>query len=369
MKSLFDSTDFSGLHLNNRFFRAATRDGFADEQGHMTEELMHIYENLAKGGVGTIITGHAFVTDVEQSKQPGQMGIYNDSFIDEYKGFVKTVHDHGVKIILQFSCIGAQTFSDAENLLTWGPSAVQDLATKVTPKEMTREEIQFLQLAFADAALRAKRAGFDGVEIHAAHGYVLNKFLSPYYNKREDEYGGVFENRARMLRKTYEAIRWKVGSQYPVLVKINCSDFMDDGLSFEDSKQVCKMLDKLGINGIEVSGGTLSSPKNSGPIRTDIEGKDPYFCQYAIEIAEEVSAPVILVGGNRDFDKMTELLNNSKIEYFSLCRPLIHEPDLIKRWKAGDLSAPKCISCNKCLGLKQTTCIFNRKKSNGDSTE
>lgn len=359
MKSLFEQTCFSGLQLKNRFVRSATRDGFADERGHITEELQAIYEDLAKGGVGAIITGHAFVTDREQSKQPGQMGIYDDSFIDDYKSLVATVHRYGVKIFLQISCIGAQTFSAGGDKLIWGPSPIEDLATKITPKEMTRPEILFLQKAFAEAARRAKMAGFDGVQIHAAHGYVLNKFLTPYYNKRNDEYGGPFENRMRMVLETYEAIRDKVGLAYPILIKINCSDFMDNGMTFEECKQLCKILDNSGISAIEISGGSLSSPHNFGPIRTNVRENESYFRQYAAEIAEQVDAPVLLVGGNRDLNKMTEILNSSKIQFLSLCRPLIREPHLINRWERGVLNPSECLSCNKCLGLEKTFCIFN----------
>jgi 2,4-dienoyl-CoA reductase-like NADH-dependent reductase (Old Yellow Enzyme family) len=362
MKSLFDQTHLSGLQFKNRFIRSATRDGFADETGHMTRELLKIYEDLAKGGVGTIITGHAFVTDVEQSKQPGQMGIYDDSFIGDYTRLTEAVHRYDARIIIQLSCIGAQTFSDGGDKLIWGPSPVADLATAITPKEMTKEEILFLHNAFAEAALRAKAAGFDGVQIHAAHGYVLNKFLNPYYNRRNDEYGGSFQNRARMVMETYEAIRSKVGPAYPILIKINCSDFMDVGMTFDESKQLCKWLDHSGINAIEISGGNLSSPHNCGPIRTNIAGNESYFSRYATEVADEVTAPVILVGGNRDFRDITRILNSSKIEYFSFCRPLIRESALIRRWREGDMAPATCVSCNKCLGLKKTVCIFNSAK-------
>lgn len=360
MKSLFDQTMFSGLTMKNRFIRSATRDGLADESGHTTSELLQAYEQLAKGGVGTIITGHAYVTDVEQSKQPRQMGIYDDSFIADYKQLTDRVHGHDANIILQINCIGAQTFTSGGERLIWGPSPVEDLFTKLAPRQMSGEDIRFLQHAFADAALRAKRAGFDGVQIHAAHGYVLSKFLNPYYNRRSDEYGGTIENRARMLLETYAAIRAKVGPEYPVLVKINCSDFMDQGMTFEGCRYACKKLAESGISAIEVSGGTLASRPNEGPIRIMKKEQESYFWAYAAEIAEQVDVPVLLVGGNRDFASLTEILNQTKIEYISLCRPLICESDLINRWHGGDLAPAKCISCNKCLGLETTSCILNR---------
>lgn len=360
MKSLFDQTRFAGMHLKNRFFRSATRDGLADDRGHATPEMVRAYENLAKGGVGTIITGHAYVSDVEQSKQPRQMGMYDDSCIDGYKELTKAVHGYDVNIIMQINCVGAQTFIAGGERLIWGPSPIEDLYTKITPREMTREEILFLQNAFGDAALRAKTAGFDGVQIHAAHGYVLSKFLNPCYNARTDEYGGSIKGRAKMLLDTYSAIRHKVGSEYPVLVKINCSDFMDQGMTSEESRYVCKKLADLGVNAIEISGGTLASRPNEGPIRIIKKEQEAYFREYAAEIAEQLTVPVIVVGGNRDVAAMEGILATTKIEYISLSRPLIRESDLISRWQGGDTKPAKCISCNKCLGLETTVCIFNK---------
>lgn len=361
MKSLFDKTRLDGLRMKNRFIRSATRDGLADERGYLTPQLLQIYEELAKGGVGTIITGHAYVTELEQSKQPRQMGIYDDSFIDGYRALTERVHAHETNIILQISCVGAQTYSHpgGERLL-WGPSSIEDLATGMIPKEMTREEIRYLQEAFAEAALRAQKAGFDGVEIHAAHGYVLSKFLTPYYNRRSDKYGGAIENRSRMVIETYTAIRAKVGPSFPVLIKINSEDYMDQGMTREESRLVCKTLASLGITAIEISGGSLSSRPNEGPVRVLAKEKEPYFAACAAEIAAEIDVPVILVGGNRDLHELEEILATTRIEYFGLSRPLICEPFLVNRWQSGDLKRPKCISCNKCLGLETTACILNR---------
>jgi len=362
MRSLFDQTKLSGLNLKNRFVRSATRDGFADDRGHMTKELLKIYEDLAKGGVGTIITGHAYVTDIEKSKQPRQMGIYDDSFIEDYEELTQTVHRYDANIILQISCVGSQTIASAGERLIWGPSPVEDLASKITPKEMTKKEIRFLQNAFADAALRAKKAGFDGVQLHVAHGYVLTKFLTPYYNRRTDEYGGGIEKRAAIVFETYEAIRGKVGREYPVIVKINSEDYMDQGMTFDECKYVCRKLAQLGINAIEVSGGSFSSRPNEGAVRKITTDQGPYFKSHAMELADEVDVPILLVGGNRDYDAINAILNSTNIEYFSLCRPLLCESDLINRWKSGDTKRAKCVSCNKCLGLESSTCIFNRPK-------
>ena len=358
MKSLFDETHLAGLNLKNRFIRSATHDALADERGHMTPALFQIYEDLARGGVGTIITGFTFITDFGQPN-PHQMGIYDDSFLDEYQKLTEMVHHYQANIILQIACEGSQTRLNINRMNVWGPSAIEDLAYKTIPKEMAKEEILFVEKAFADATFRVKKAGFDGVQIQAGHGCLLSKFLTPYYNRRTDEYGGTIENRARITFETYEAIREKVGREYPILIKINSEDFMDQGMTFEECKYVCKKLTELGINAIEISGGTPSSRPNEWAVRVIRANQESYFKSYAAEIAEEINVPVILVGGNRDFDLLTEILNQTAIEYFALSRPLICESNLINRWHSGDLKRAKCISCNKCFHIDGTACIKN----------
>jgi len=361
MKSLFDQTQLAGMELKNRFIRSATYDGFADARGHMTEELFQVYENLAKGGVGTIITGLTYVSDLEKAI-PGQMGIYDDSFIDEYKKLTEMSHRYDTRMILQIACLGSQTSANINGKVMWGPSVVQDLFYKNTPQEMSTQDIFFVQTAFANAALRAKKAGFDGIQIHGAHGYLLSKFLTPYYNRRTDGYGGSIENRARMLLETYQAVREKVGPEYPVLIKINCEDFMEQGMTFADCKYVCAKLAEMGIGAIEISGGTGSSRPNEGTVRMISAEQESYFKCYASQIAQEINVPVILVGGNRKFASLTDILNQTTIDYIALCRPFIYESGLVNRWKAGDLSDAKCISCNKCFRHGGTICIFNRKE-------
>lgn len=363
MKNLFDNTTLSTMNLKNRFFRSATWEAMADDKGHMTDKLYNVYENLAKGGVGTIITGYAFVTEDEQPN-PGMMGIYNDSFIEEYKNFTDKIHKLNTNIILQIAYGGSQTDFNVGERVILGPSAVPHYVYDVTPKEATKEDIKDLVESFADASVRAKESGFDGVQFHAAHGYIYSQFLSPHYNKRTDEYGGNIENRARIIFETLEAVRGKVGIDFPVLVKINCSDFIEDGFSFEDCKYVCKRLEELGIDAIEISGvvGAKAEDRTVKEKRLKYLENESYFRRYAAEIAEEVNVPIILVGGNRSLSLMEDILNNSKIQYASLSRPFLREPDLINRWAVEDNSKAKCISCGKCRDIQGNSCIFNRNK-------
>lgn len=258
MKTLFDITQFSTLNMKNRFVRSATHDGLADELGHVTQELILHFEELARGGVGTIITGLTNVTDIEKIV-PSQMAIYDDSFISEYKALTDAVHQHDTNIVVQLVCNGAQNSSQTEGVL-WAPSAIEGERTVAGATEMTAADIQSMKSAFVNGALRAQKAGFDGVQLHVAHGYLLSRFLTPFYNRRCDEYGSSTENRARVVVEVCHDIKSAVGPEYPVWIKINSSDFMDEGLTFEESKVICKMLQDAGASAIEVSGGTRLIP-------------------------------------------------------------------------------------------------------------
>lgn len=198
------------------------------------------------------------------------------------------------------------------------------------------------------------------MQLHVAHGFLLNQFLTPYYNKRTDEYGGPIENRARIIKETYQAVRQAVGEEYPVMIKINCDDFMDQGLSLVDSSYVSELLSDLGVNLIEVSGGSYSSRTGEGAARVANKSEqESYFKEFATRIAEKVKVPVALVGGNRSLETMNEILNTTKIEYFALSRPFIHEPELVNRWARGNTEKAKCVSCNQCF-VNPKVCIFNK---------
>lgn len=361
VKTLFDETLLSSIRLKNRFFRAATWENLADEAGHMTERLWKVYEGLSRGGVGLIITGYAHVMEHEKPR-PGMMGIYDDSFIKEYLELTGMVHGHGCRIVLQIVYGGSNTYYNLGEREIWGPSAVPHKVHGSVPTEMTRKDIETVVHAYADAVERARLAGFDGMEYHASHGYFLSQFLTPYYNRRTDAYGGSIENRARIIHEIYQASREQAGRDFPLFIKIHCSDFMEEGLTFEESKKVCKGLAERGMDAIEISGGNFSSDPEVSPVRVDIHSpeKQSYFRVYAAEMAREVDIPIILVGGNRSFEVMEEILLTSEIAYFALSRPLLCEPDLINTWKADPQAKAKCASCNLCWGDDGNVCIHNR---------
>ncbi|MBU3130985.1 NADH:flavin oxidoreductase [Clostridium gasigenes] len=366
MKTLWDKTNIGNMELKNRFFRGALWEDLADGKGHMTPKLSSIYEELAKGGVGTIITGYSFVTEDEQPN-PGMMGIYNDSFIEEYKKITDKIHSLGANIIMQIVYGGFMTTFNVGERTIWGPSTMQNEVTGTWAKEITKDEIKYLVNAYAQAALRIKKSGFNGVEIHGGHGYLLSQFLSPYYNKRRDEYGGNIENRGRIIFEIYEAIREKVGKDFPILIKLNSADYVNEGgLTQEDSLYVAKKLADLGISAIEVTGGNESikevADNNLGAARTKVvisRDRESYFKDYASKLAGMVDIPIILIGGNRHLDVMEDILKNTKIQYFALSRPLTAEPDLINKWSSGDRKKVKCVSCNQCYSTPGKRCIFS----------
>lgn len=368
MKNLFNATTIKNMKLKNRFFKGASWEGLATEDSHMTDELFQVYEELAKGGVGTIFTSYAHVEKDEQPA-PNMMGIYDDSFIPEYKKLTDMAHSYGANIVMQITYGGSRSHLDSPSPVIWGASPIKNEVTGVMPVEISKNEIKYLVKSFGKAAARVKESGFDAVEIHAAHGYFLSQFLCPHYNVRSDEYGGSIENRARIIIEIYDEIRKTVGNDYPILIKFNSEDFMEDGLTSEESIVVSKMLEEAGIDAIEVTGGNDSSlyvvENNLDAARKKIafsKDKESYFKDHATKLTQVISIPVILTGGNRNVDVMGEILNSTNIEYFGLCRTLISEPNLINKWAEGDYKAPKCVSCNQCFNTYGKRCILNQKR-------
>jgi 2,4-dienoyl-CoA reductase-like NADH-dependent reductase (Old Yellow Enzyme family) len=320
----------------------------AADDGACTPKLIDLMAELAKGGIGLIISSHAYVSPEGQAG-PWQLGVYSDDLVAGLEALAKSVHENGGKIVMQLAHAGF--FADAK-LTGQTPMAPSNVAgfAKSPRKEMTVEDIQAVVKSYGAAAKRAQNAGFDGVQIHAAHGYLLSQFLSPAFNRRDDAYGGGIRQRAKAVVEVLQQIRQTVGREYPVLVKMNCRDFIENGLVLEDSLEAGRMLVSEGIDAIELSGGVLVGGKLS-PSRMGIksEEKEAYFQDDARAFMEKLSVPLILVGGNRSIQVAERLVNGGFADYISMCRPLIREPDLINRWQAGDLSKAACVSDNMCF--------------------
>lgn len=350
VKKLFYKTKINHMELKNRFVRSATWEGLANSDGSCSGELADLMLELAKGQVGLIITSHACVT---QNGQAGikQLGIYSDQLISSYIEMVEKVHREGSKIIMQIAHAGGRAPIQLIKSQPFGPSSLE-IKNFMTCREMTKSEIFQIIEDFKNAAVRAKKAGFDGVQIHAAHGYLLSQFLSSFFNKRKDGYGGSIENRARLILEIFQAIRSELGKQFAVLIKLNSEDFIEAGFTQSEMVQVSEMLESAGIDAIELSGGIslgLSKYFSSRVGEIDSKEDEAYYHDAAKLYKEKISVPLILVGGIRSYELAKELVEKELVDYISLSRPLIREPDLIKRWKRGNTERAVCISCNKCF--------------------
>ncbi len=328
MRRLFEQSKINGMVLANRFVRAATWEGMATDDGACPSKLVDLMARLAAGGVGLIITGHTYVRPDGQHS-PWQLGIYKDELIPGLQAMTRAVHDAGGKIVLQLGYGGAYL-------------------SKSRVRKMTVDDIQQLVTAYGTAAGRAKTADFDGVQIFAAHGFFLSQLLCPRYNDRSDAYGGAIENRARALLEVLASIRNHTGDEYPVLVKLNCRDFVENGLNLQDSIQVAIWLAEGGMDAIELSGGLLNNP-NIMQSKIDTDATEAHFENEARAFKEKIEVPLILVGGIRSFEIASRLVEEGVADYISMSRPFIRDPELINRWKAGNLLEAECISCNNCF--------------------
>jgi len=348
MSELFQSADIGNIKVRNRFVRSATWDGMAEANGAVSERMVDLYRSLARGGVGLILTGYAFIT-LRGKAGPGMLGADSDDLVPGLRKLVRAAHEDGAKIVLQIAHGGAQTIAKT-GVAPEAPSAVEDRMVRKVPVEMTQDDIKRVEEEFAEAARRGKEAGFDGVQLHGAHGYLISQFLSPYCNVRSDDYGGSIENRARMLFETYEAIRNRVGSDYPIMMKINVCDFDDVGLTDDDSLWVCQKMSEMGMTAIELSGGVPAAGELSAArFAINNPEKEAYFRDYAKRFRPHLDCPLMLVGGLRSIGVAEGIYREGSAQFFSLCRPFISEPDLINRWRSGDTEPARCISCNKCL--------------------
>ena len=365
MRNIFEETTINTMTLKNRLVRAATWEGMCEPDGRPTEKLSRCYRDLARGGVGLIITGYAFVRP-EGRQLPCTLAGHTDEFNLDMKKMVEAVHAEGGKICLQLVHVGGQTNERNAGRIPLAPSAVESKQFSQIPAEMSFADIHGVIKAFAEAAGRAKECGFDAIQLHGAHGYLINQFLSPLTNQRTDEYGGSVDNRCRFMIEVYWKIRDVVGKDYPLLIKLNGADNLAGGLELADAMYAAELLDQEGIDAIEVSGGTPASGAMS-PIRNKINSseQEAYTLELCTAIKAVVKCPVMVVGGFRSF-AVTERAIENDADYVSMARPFIREPDLVKRWQSGDHGAATCISCSACFmpGIKEggIYCVVDKKE-------
>ena len=338
MKHLTDRTMLGSIAMKNRFVRAAVGD--FTNGGHLTESNFELYRKLAEGGAALLISGGSIVDAQEQSDLTFSMA--DEALIPEYRRLTQMVHNSDCKIAAQLVYLSG--FVPVSRPLT--PSAGKTY-NGIETFEMTGDDIRQMLRHFADGARRAKEMGFDGVELHAAHGFLHHQFFSPLWNHRTDRYGGTVENRSRFLIETYETVREAVGSDFSIMMKLSLDD-----VPVEDWLFLARQLDDRGIDALETSGNWIAyAPKE----RT-------YFHEAAATLARELRCAVIQTGGNREFATLEEQLNTSDVACFAFARPFVSEPDFVNRYLRGEKRKPRCLNCNFCFRNPRYICVFEKDK-------
>lgn len=376
--TLFSPGQIANLTLRNRLVRSATWDPCILKDRQMTDEVVELYRNLARGGVGLIITGglpmasegFPFSDDPDRT-----LRLYADLRIKDAGRLAEAVHDAApdCRVVAQLET----------GHLSRGPSAIPSPFTTERTEPLSLEEIQAIIGSFVEGVKQVKADGFDGVQLHAAHGGFLSRFLSPYSNRRTDAYGGSLQNRTRIVREIVARAREAVGD-FPILIKMNGTDYLPGGIDAESFPAVAREVADAGVDAIEVSGGMWEClarseeelgfrpvPSPEAHTRLQRPEAQSYFLSYAERL--DLTIPVILVGGNRDVERLEQIVRGGKVDFISLCRPLISEPDLPNRWLEGrGSSGTDCISCNSCLHAMYVypgrdvpalvSCVFKKDK-------
>ena len=343
MSILFEPGVTGKLEIPNRLIRSATAEYMSTLEGRPEEHLADLYQELARGGVGLIITGHCYVHEGGRCHLH-MTGAHRDDFLPDFEMLATAVHEEGGLLVMQINHGGRQCAEEAIPGSPVAPSPIPTAKDGQRPEELTEEGIKVIVAAFGDAAGRAQAAGFDGVQIHAAHGYLVNQFNSPAANRRGDRWGGTPAHRMRFLEEVAASVRDRVGNDYPVLIKLGMEDFTRDGLTLKHSTEIVRHLAEWGIDALEVSGGMGRTSVRKDILRPEDEA---YFLDAARAAREATDLPIALVGGMRSKATMERVLEEGTADFISMSRPLIREPDLPHRFLEGQERAA-CISCNRC---------------------
>lgn len=326
-----------GITIPNRIAKSAMSEQLADRHGSPTIDLQQLYAVWARGGTGLLITGNVMI-DSRAFVEPRNVVLQDEQFLQANKLWAQAAQANGSKIIMQINHPGCVAVLPLLKKPI-APSAVGlDLpAMNIIriPRAMTEAEILEQIKRFATTAALAVKAGFDGVQVHAAHGYLLSQFLSPLANTRTDQWGGNPENRQRILIETVRAVRQAIGKNKILSVKLNSADFQKGGLSQQESLQIALALEAEGIDLLEVSGGNYESPAQLGYAPDRQTQRDGYFLDYATALREQSKLPLMLTGGLRDVDLMNQIVTDGTVDLIGLARPFALQPDLAKQLLAG----------------------------------
>lgn len=332
------------MEIRNRFMRSATTSYYSDDRGFVRDENIKLYMGLAGGGVGLIVKGHLYVMDSGRAHE-GMAGISHDYHVPRLKKLTDAVHEHGGKIVTQLNHGGYNSISHKA-----GPSYYR--ADDWSARAFSEDELHEVVEAFGDAAERSLEAGFDGVQIHGAHGYLISQFLSKVANKREDDYGGSMENRMRLLVEVYDEIRSRVGKDVPVLLKMNSDDFSPDGFTVEESAEVAQAICKKGLDVVEISGGGFGRRDDlyERARSDDPEVEEAIFAGHAEKIREATNPTTMaLVNGIRSLGCMQAIVDKGLADLISMSRPYVREPDIVRKLEKGQAEVT-CTSCGACSG-------------------
>ena len=375
LKNLFSSKKIGSVQIKNRIVRSATFMFMAEKYGYIGERLLKMYEELAKGGTGLIITG-AVAMDPSAAGGPYQVCLYDDSHMPGHKKLVNSIHDYDdAKIGIQINHLGRLGYHP--KYPNFAPSPIPYKGTGITPQELTTEEVKGFVKKFVDTGLRAYECGYDTVQLHAAHGYFLTNFISPYTNIRSDEFGGSIQGRTKILVDIYNGMRDELGTQFPIIIKLQSQDYIPNGITEAEGIEIAKIIADAGFDGIEPSGGgseSIEFTKNALPSNFIKKPEDEnYFLPFARKLKPYMkNGALILVGGIRNPFSAENIIKEGIADFISMCRPLIYEPDLPNRWESGDLSPAKCISCNSCHVVMQkgpVYCVTKKKREEKQKQE
>ncbi len=344
MSLLFEPYEFCGMTLKNRFVRSATLENMATEEKLPSEGLSDLYEEMARGGVGLIITSAVRADrNWDRSPKSRNMCLDRDDLIPGFSNLAERIHAFESKVALQ---LGSFYRYEGEFVV---PSVLpDDQSFESAPRALTTEEIKSIIVTYGVAGERAREAGFDAVQLNAAHGFALSKFLSPLFNQRDDEYGGSPENRARIVIEIIGEIRKRTGQDFPAFIKMNVSDFCDGGMTLQDAVKMAKSFTQEGISAIEASGGMFGAEVTQSGPKDPAKWTEGYFMDYAAVIKAAVDVPIILVGGLRNLSMMEDVIREGKADLVAMSRPFIREPRIVKRWMDGNSEPSSCISCDGC---------------------
>ncbi|WP_315499107.1 NADH:flavin oxidoreductase/NADH oxidase family protein [Gemella sanguinis] len=346
----------NGTTIKNRFFKSAMSEGMGTRDFQPKKNIATLYKRWAEGGTGLIITGNIMV-DPKGTAEPGNIVFDKNSNMEILKNWANQGQQHGAKVMVQLNHPGKQAPKTVSKQ-TVAPSAVPlgNGLNKLfsTPRALTTSEVEELVQKFVTSAKVAKEAGFSGVQIHAAHGYLISQFLSPHDNRRTDKYGGSLENRMRFLKEIYLGMREELGKDFTIGIKINSTDFKEDGLTEEDSLKTIIELANLGLDFVEISGGTYERPAMMGA--TSKSTNQVFFAEYSKKLKQKIEIPVVVTGGIRSINAMNTLLNDNTTDFIGIARPLTIDPNIPNKIKQGTYTIVETTRVS--TGVKKLDKIF-----------